>query len=112
VSRSIHRVWEIAPTPEHIVEDVTCSLTRAIDVVIAAKGIVVADLVMCSGRRGRRLDGKDKELSHKPRARQRKAALGVKPVHRDNRATYAALLGHSRNAAIELEAESSDDKAR
>jgi hypothetical protein len=64
VSRSIHRVWEIAPTPERIVEDVTCSLTRAIDAVIAAKGIDVADLVMRSGRCGRRLDGKDKELSH------------------------------------------------
>ena len=58
------------PTSERIIEDVTCSLTHAIGAVVAARGVCVPDLVMRSGRRGRRLDGsKTGELKNKQRAR-------------------------------------------
>ena len=86
-----------------------CSLTRAIDAVIKAKGIVVADLVIRSGRRGRRLDGTDTELTKKPRARQRMATLKAKPVHPDNAATYAAFFDRDRDVAGELEPDASDE---
>ena len=110
VSSSITRVWEVASTSERIIEDVTCSLTRAIDAVIEARGICVPDLVMRSGRRGRRLDGKTGELKRKQRARQQKATNKSKPVHPDNQAAYDAFMADEGDVC-ELDADESDDES-
>ena len=110
VSSSITRVWEVAPTSERIIEDVTCSLTSAIDAVIAARGVCVPDLVMRSGRRGRRLDGKTGELKRKQRARQQKATNKSKPVHPDNQAAYDAFMA-DKGDACELDADEGDDES-
>ena len=110
VASSIRRVWEVAPTSTRIIEDVTCSLTRAIDAVIEAKGIVVPDLVMRSGRRGRRLDKKSGVLKRKPCARQRLATLEAKPVHPDNQLAYDRFLRIDRSAGADLDPELSDEE--
>ena len=81
--------------------------SRAIDAVIAARGVCVPDLVIRSGRRGRRLDGKTGELKRKQCARQQKAANKSKPVHPDNQAAYEAFTGGDGDVS-ELEAEESE----
>ena len=108
VSSSITRAWEVAPTSERIIEDVTCSLTRAIDAVIEARGVCVPDMNMRSGRRGRRLDGKAGELKRKQCARQQKATNKSKPVHPDNQAAYGAFTGGDGDIS-ELEADESEE---
>ena len=107
VSSSITRVWEVASTSERIIEDVTCSLTRAIDAVIEVRGICVPDMIMRSGRHGRRLDGKAGEFKRKQCVRQQKAAIKSKPVHPDNQAAYEAFTGGDGDVS-ELEAEESE----
>ena len=86
------------------------SLTRAIGAVIAARGVCVPDLVMRSGRRGRRLDGKTGELKRQQHARQQKATNKSKPVHPDSQAAYGAFMADEGDAC-ELDADESDDKS-
>ena len=71
--------WEMEPTSVRIVEDIK-ALPQVLDVIIKAKGCVVKDEFLRTGRRSRRADDKD-DLKNKPRNSQRKETLKARPLH-------------------------------
>jgi len=75
------RCWQMEPTSDRIVEDVT-AFERTLDVLIKAEGCVVPDEFLRTGRRARRADDKG-DCVHKPRASQRKSTLVARPCHVD-----------------------------
>jgi hypothetical protein len=78
---SLERVWQVAPTSAQIVEDVM-ALPRVLQKIIDAKGCVVPDEFLRSGRRGRRADDKG-DCDAKVRKRQRKATHTDLILHSD-----------------------------
>jgi hypothetical protein len=79
VASSLSRAWEAAPTSSRICEDIK-SFSRVLQCIVDAKGCVVHDEALRSGRRYFKLKGEG-ELKHKPRARQRVATLHLPPIH-------------------------------
>jgi hypothetical protein len=79
VALSLRRAWEVAPTSERICEDVK-GFENALDRIIEAKGTIVPDLALRSGRRYMSLKG-NKQLKCKPRQSQRKDTIELPPVH-------------------------------
>jgi hypothetical protein len=103
IASSMRRVWEIAPSSARIVEDFE-ALPRVLEAIIKAKGCVVPDLFLRSGRRVHRIDGKKGEFCEtKVRSKQRKGTLTVKPVHPDNQAAYDAFRKGERDRARAVE---------
>ena len=89
---ALPRCWEVAPTSERIVEDIS-ALPRVLDVIIEHQGAVVLDLFLRSGRRARQPAKRGKKpLARAPRARQRKDTLAEKPRHPDNDEAHRKLL--------------------
>jgi hypothetical protein len=81
VERTMFRCWTLEPTSDRIVEDIL-GLPRVLDKIIEARGTVVPDEFLRSGRRQRRADGS--ELKRKPIKRQRKVTnTTLPPVHAD-----------------------------
>jgi hypothetical protein len=70
---TMERCWQAEPTSERIVEDVL-AFPRVLRVIIYAKGCVVADDQLRSGRRYVAVDERS-ELKHKPRDSQRKSTI-------------------------------------
>jgi hypothetical protein len=70
---TMERCWQVEPTSERIVEDVL-AFPRVLRVIINAKGCVVADDQLRSGRRYVAVDERS-ELKHKPRDSQRKSTI-------------------------------------
>ncbi|KAH8059608.1 hypothetical protein JL722_5237 [Aureococcus anophagefferens] len=76
MERSVVRAWQVAPTPDRIVEDRDPEAHRRI---IEAKGVAVQDIYFRSSRRYRAANDA-RDLEHKPRKRQRKATcMEAKP---------------------------------
>ena len=90
MERSVVRAWQVAPTPDRIVEDCT-AIPKRIERIIEAKGVAVQDIYFRSGRRYRAANDA-RDLEHKPRKRQRKATCTeAKPVHPDAQSSWDAL---------------------
>jgi hypothetical protein len=70
---TMERCWQVEPTPERVAEDIL-AFPRILRLIINAKGCVVADDQLRSGRRYVAVDERS-ELKHKPRDRQRKATI-------------------------------------
>lgn len=70
---TMERCWQVEPTSERIVEDIL-AFPRVLRLIINAKGCVVADDQLRSGRRYVAVDERS-ELKHKPRDRQRKSTI-------------------------------------
>ena len=86
---SVLRTWQVSPTSERIVEDIS-AMPRRLDRIIEAKGAVVPDLFF---RTGRRHIGVFKvELKNKPRKRQRTATNTAKELHPDAQESWYALV--------------------
>lgn len=88
--RTMERVWEIEPTSERIVEDIL-AYPMVLERIIAAKGCVVKDEFLRTGRRARRADDKG-DCKHKPRAKQRKVTLRFPPIHPDCKGAYDEII--------------------
>jgi hypothetical protein len=72
VASSLSRAWEAAPTSSRICDDIK-SFPCVLQCIVDAKGCVVPDEALRSGRRYFKLKGDKGESKHKPRARQRVA---------------------------------------
>ena len=70
---TMERCWQMEPTSERVVEDIL-AFPRILRSIINAKGCVVADDQLRSGRRYVAVD-KRSELKHKPRDRQTKSSI-------------------------------------
>ena len=110
VALSLRRAWEVAPTSERICEDVK-GFENALDRVIEAKGTIVPDLALRSGRRYMSLKG-NKQLK-----RKRKDTIELPPVHPHCiRALHMIKSGQSgaelRRIADEAQAEAVRDPPR
>eukprot|EP01034_Spumella_vulgaris_P034523 gene34523-42580_t len=100
---TMSRCWLMEPTSERIVQDVS-KWEAVVDIIIAARGCVVQDIFFRSGRRGdewMRAKG-DGQCKNKPRARQRKATLKLRPIHPDCVDAFNRL---TTDAAPDIEAE-------
>ena len=84
------RAWEVEPTSERIVEDIK-AFPRVLQKIVNARGCIVKDEFLRTGRREVRSDGKG-ILRNKPRSRQRKATLTFPPIHPDHRQAYDEIL--------------------
>jgi hypothetical protein len=86
VWKTMKRCWQMKPTSARIVEDIS-DFDRVLQNIIAAKGCVVLDEFLRTGRRSRRADPKAQErlgdCINKPRGKQRKAILVARPCHPD-----------------------------
>jgi hypothetical protein len=80
---TMERCWQVEPTSERIVEDIL-AFPRVLRLIISAKGCVVADDQLRSGRRYIAVDERS-ELKHKPRDSQRKATISksARVCHQD-----------------------------
>jgi hypothetical protein len=90
VAISMRRAWEMEPTSARIIEDIA-ALPRVIDKIIDAKGCVVPDEFLRTGRRARRADDSG-DLKNNRRSRQQKATLTAAPIHPDHQDAYNFLL--------------------
>ena len=92
VQHTMERVWQVAPTSERIVEDISC-FHEVVKKIIEAQGCVVPDEFLRTGRRARRADDKG-VCKVKPRKRQRKETnQKIQDVHPDAveaRATFTS----------------------
>ena len=79
VASSLARAWKAAPTSARICEDVK-AFDRVLQCIVDAKGCVVPDEALRSGRRYVKLRGAG-ECKLKPRQSQRKATLHLPPIH-------------------------------
>jgi hypothetical protein len=75
------RCWQVEPTSDRIVEDIL-ALPGVLERIIAAKGCVVQDQFLRSGRRARRADDKG-DCKNKPVSKQRISTLRARPLHPD-----------------------------
>lgn len=99
VYSTMKRCWEVEPTSERIVADVL-GFTEVLDKLIAAKGCVVPDISLRTGRRATPADG---NLKNKPRASQRKSTIlrCSRPVHADGLEAHQLACGSGADDAIE-----------
>lgn len=82
VMNTIKKYWEMCePTSKQIVDDIL-GFPDMLQKVIDAKGCMVPDLALRTGRRYVHAGGTG-QLEHKPRARQRKETLISRPCHPD-----------------------------
>jgi hypothetical protein len=81
VWRTMTRCWEMEPTSDRLVEDIS-AFERVLGVVVEHHGCVVADEFLRTERRARRSDGKA-DCKNKPRTSQRKDTLVSRPCHPD-----------------------------
>ena len=73
------RCWQMAPSSDRIMQDIQ-ALPMVLDKIIAAKGCVVQDEYLRSGRRFRRADDKG-DCKLKPRLSQRINTSTIKAEH-------------------------------
>jgi hypothetical protein len=106
IALTMRKCWEIAPTNDRIVEDIT-GFPRVLRKIIEAKGSVVSDEFLRHGRRERRSDGKG-DLKRKQRARDRKATLKAAPLHPDCQEAYDSFLSKAKYDVVASDTESSD----
>ena len=85
------RCWQVEPTSDRIVEDIR-ALPEVLERIIAAKGCVVQDQFLRSGRRARRADDKG-DCKNKPVSKQRISTLRARPLHPDCQEAFAMLTG-------------------
>jgi len=92
---AMNETWlHCAPTGARMLEDVA-KIEPVLEVIVAAKGGVVADEFYRTGRRCRRADDKG-DCARKPPKRQRKETLVAKPCHPELEATYELLMDPKR----------------
>ena len=84
------RAWQVDATSERIVEDIQ-AFSMTVRKIIEAKGCVVKDEFLRTGRRARRSDGQG-NLKHKPRKSQRKARMVFHPIHPDYQREFDEIL--------------------
>ena len=78
------------------------ALPRVLQKIVDARGCIVKDKFLRTGRLEVRSDGKG-ILKNKPRSRQRKATLVFPPIHPDHRQAYDEILAIARaNPALDL----------
>ena len=77
---TLRRCWQIAPTSERIIEDLS-AFPRVLATIIERKGCAVPDEYLRSGRRSLKKDGTDAKL--KARSRQRIDTQKAAPLHPD-----------------------------
>ena len=87
---SMKRAWQVEPTSERFVDDMQPS-PMVVGKIIEAKGCVVKDEFLRTGRRARRSDGQG-NLKHKPRKSQRKARMVFHPIHPDYQREFDEIL--------------------
>jgi hypothetical protein len=98
----------VEPTSERIVEDVL-ALPGVLEKIIAAKGCVVQDQYLRSGRRARRADDKG-DCKNKPVSKQRKSTLRARPLHPDCQDAFNMLsAGDLAKLNHELDQVQADD---
>jgi hypothetical protein len=90
VRSCMFRVWQVEPSSARIIQDVG-GFVRVLEKIIEAKGCVVPDEFLRSGRRSLRHDGKGECKTH-ARTRQRKATITARPLHPDARGAYQLLV--------------------
>lgn len=103
---SVVRCWEICPTSDRIIADIE-ALPRVLDKIIQAKGCVVPDEFLRTGRRSRSSDGK-RLLKSKPRASQRTSTNNASIYHPDVVEAKNMLLGLA-TASFDLDNLSDDE---
>ena len=81
VWHTIERCWEIEPTSQRILEDIK-ALPEVLHKIIDAKGCVVQDLYLRSGRRYHRANDNG-DCKQKPRKRDLKQTLEEPVCHQD-----------------------------
>ena len=94
------------PTSERIVEDIL-ALPGVLERIIAAKGCVVQDQFLRSGRRARRADDKG-DCKNKPVSKQRISTLRARPLHPDCQEAFAMLTNDALdnlNKVLDVQAE-------
>jgi hypothetical protein len=118
VESTLRRCWTVAPTSEQIVEDIQ-ALPRVLKCIIDAKGCVVDDLFLRSGRRERAPDGTPAAGKRKRQTKKTHSDLGL---HKDCGPALLLLQGDdidaildvddaAAEAAVELYSSSPDDEA-
>jgi hypothetical protein len=118
VESTLMRCWTVAPTSEQIVEDIQ-ALERVLQRIIGAKGCVVDDLFLRSGRRERAADGTPATGKRK---RQVKKTFTDLELHKDcgpallllENDDVEAILAvdeAAAEAAVELYSHTPDDEA-
>ena len=96
----------VTPAQERIVEDVL-ALPGVLEKIIAAKGCVVQDQHLRSGRRARCADDKG-DCKSKPARKQRKSTVRERPLHPDCQAELKMLSGDALpklNNALDVQAD-------
>jgi hypothetical protein len=95
------RCWQMEPTSDRIMEDIT-AFARTLDVLIEAQGIVVRDEFFRSGRRERRSDGKAGDYcANKMRPSQRISTCVGRTCHQD--CAEALRMRTTPDAATDLQ---------
>ena len=89
--RTMERCWEVAPSSDRIVEDIS-KFARILESIIEYRGCVVPDYYLRSGRRHVSVRSEAVTLKKKPRDRQRKVTLrGLTLPHHDCDDAYLRL---------------------
>ncbi len=108
---TMKRCWEVEPTSERIVEDIM-NLPSVLQKIITARGCVVPDLVLRTGRRGAEYVSlrAGMRCKHKPVNRQRKATMKGSVIHPDCIEAHQMLCNGALPVVIndELDAELMD----
>ena len=91
VWRTLCRCWEIEPSSARIIEDIS-NLSGVLEKIIDAKGCVVQDIALRTGRRYRRADNSG-DCKSKPRKSARKNTLELPLCHPDALGAVALLNG-------------------
>ena len=101
VWRTMERCWEIEPTIERIVDDIS-ALLHVLSRIINAEGCVVPDLFFRNGRRHRRADDMG-DCERKPCVKQRIASNVARPCHPDCIDALNMLRAYDPQADADLE---------
>lgn len=109
VMDTMQKCWSLAPTSEQIVADVL-ALPEVLRKIIDARGCVVKDLDLRSGRRYIRADGKG-DLMRKPRTRQQKDTMVSAPCHPDNIEARTAIRDNIEVITMSLPCSDDDDSS-
>ena len=94
VERSLRRAWEMVPTSARIIEDIE-AFPRVLRTILAARGCVVRDEFLRTGRRYHRasdVEGVETPLKKKPRRSQRLATHEKPLIHPDCQEAYNMIL--------------------
>ena len=94
------RSWSLEPRSERIVEDIL-RLLCVLDKIIEAKGCIVKDEFLRTGRRERSSNGK-RELKCKMRHSYRKATLKSELIHPDCQEAYDVLMNAGREEVANI----------